>query len=378
KYHEKAVDPDSLAHELSACEEPLATDTLVRLIRRLGLKARSVQVNFKRLNKAAFPFIAKSTHGGFFLVAAYDTQQKTALVQLAGETPKTLSHEELIALWEGESVWITTRFELSLSMKQFGISWFIPVIIKYRKVLSEVVLASFFIQLFALVSPICFQVVMDTVLVHQTLSTLNIIAIALLMMTLFETVLGTLRSYLFSHTSCRVDVELGSRLFNHLLKIPISYFNARPVGQVVARVRELETIREFLTNNSLTLVLDLFFTVVLFALMFFYSPFLTWIVLGSIPFYVLLSLLITPALHQRAQDRFERSAISHSFLTEAITGMETLKSSAVEPRMQSRWERYLAGYAKANFNSSVLSTVGSQCVQLINKVVTVLLLWFGA
>ncbi len=184
--------------------------------------------------------------------------------------------------------------------------------------------------------------------------------------------------YLFSHTSCRVDVELGSRLFEHLLKIPIAYFSARPVGQVVARVRELETIREFLTNNALTLVLDVFFTIVLFALMYFYSAFLTWIVLASVPFYILLSVLVTPGLHKRAQERFERSAINQSFLTETITGMETLKSTAVEPRMRAKWERYLAGYAKASFNSAVLGTIGSQGVLLINKIVVVLLLWFGA
>ncbi|WP_257291174.1 ABC transporter transmembrane domain-containing protein, partial [Endozoicomonas sp. ONNA1] len=220
--------------------------------------------------------------------------------------------------------------------------------------------------------------VMDTVLVHQAISTLNVIAIALLVMSLFEVTLGTLRMYLFSHTSCRVDVELGSRLFEHLLKIPIAYFSARPVGQVVARVRELENIREFLTNNAMTLVLDLFFTIVLFIAMYFYSSTLTWVVLASIPFYILLSVLISPGLHNRAKERFERSAINQAFLTEAVTGMETLKSTAVEPRMQSRWERYLSSYAKASFNSSVLGTVGSHLVELSNKIVTVALLWIGA
>ncbi|WP_354016408.1 type I secretion system permease/ATPase [Endozoicomonas sp. NE40] len=295
-----------------------------------------------------------------------------------GQEPSILPLKELWELWSGEALWMTRRFDLTYSMKRFGISWFLPVIVKYRRVLGEVVLASFFLQLFALITPIGFQVVMDTVLVHQALSTLNVIVIALLVMSMFEIALGTLRLYLFSHTSCRVDVELGSRLFEHLLKIPIAYFSSRPVGQVVARVRELENIREFLTNNAMTLILDLFFTVVLFAVMYFYSPTLTWVVIGSIPFYILLSVLISPGLHNRAKERFERSAINQAFLTETITGMETLKSTAVEPRMQSRWERYLSSYAKATFSSSVLGTVGSQLVQLINKVVTVALLWFGA
>ena len=342
------------------------------------MKAHKVQVSFRQLKKSPVPFIGRMDDGQFFIVAEINTEEDKVLVQNDGQSPIILTLSELQQQWQGEALWLTRRFDIGDTARRFGLGWFVPVIIKYRRILSEVVLASFFLQLFALVAPVCFQVVMDTVLVHQALSTLDIIVVALLVMTLFEVGLGTLRMYLFSHTSCRVDVELGSRLFEHLLRIPIAYFSARPVGQVVARVRELETIREFLTNNALTLLLDLFFTVVLFALMFFYSAFLTWIVLASVPFYILLSLLITPPLHQRAKERFERSAINQSFLTESITAMETLKSTAVEPRMQARWERYLAGYAKASFSSTVLGGVGSQLVSLINKLVVVLLLWFGA
>ena len=378
KFHEKNLDPQSLAHELSGKEDAIEFHDLVRITRRLGMKARAVTVLPDQLSKAPVPFIAQGHNNEFFVVADVNPDQETVLVQFAGQAAVTLPVSELWEQWSGEALWMTRRFDLSHTLKRFGISWFVPVIIKYRRVLGEVVLASFFLQLFALVTPICFQVVMDTVLVHRALSTLDIIAVALLAMTLFEVALGTLRMYLFSHTSCRVDVELGSRLFEHLLKIPIAYFSARPVGQVVARVRELETIREFLTNNALTLVLDVFFTIVLFALMYFYSAFLTWIVLASVPFYILLSVLVTPGLHKRAQERFERSAINQSFLTETITGMETLKSTAVEPRMRAKWERYLAGYAKASFNSAVLGTIGSQGVLLINKIVVVLLLWFGA
>ncbi|WP_257280586.1 type I secretion system permease/ATPase [Endozoicomonas sp. ISHI1] len=377
KFHEKNVDISSLIHELSGKDVSIDLRELVRVSRRLGMKARKVTVK-NNLHKAPLPFIAQGKDQQFFIIASFDPEKQTVMVQLYGQQPCILKLDELWKNWDGSALWMTRRFDLSHTMKRFGISWFIPVVIKYRRVLGEVVLASFFLQLFALITPICFQVVMDTVLVHQAISTLNVIAIALLVMSLFEVTLGTLRMYLFSHTSCRVDVELGSRLFEHLLKIPIAYFSARPVGQVVARVRELENIREFLTNNAMTLVLDLFFTIVLFIAMYFYSSTLTWVVLASIPFYILLSVLISPGLHNRAKERFERSAINQAFLTEAVTGMETLKSTAVEPRMQSRWERYLSSYAKASFNSSVLGTVGSHLVELINKIVTVALLWIGA
>ena len=256
KYHEKSIDEHSLAHELSGKDSELAIHDLVRIARRVGMKARAVLVTEDKLEAAPLPFIARGHNNEFFVVASVDHDR--VLVQFAGQPVSTLPKAELWEQWNGEALWMTRRFNLDHALKRFGISWFIPVIVKYRRVLGEVVVASFFLQLFALVTPVCFQVVMDTVLVHRALSTLDVIAIALMVMTLFEVTLGTLRMYLFSHTSCRVDVELGSRLFEHLLKIPIRYFNARPVGQVVARVRELETIREFLTNNALTLLLDLF------------------------------------------------------------------------------------------------------------------------
>src|SRR5262249_34667283 len=152
----------------------------------------------------------------------------------------------------------------------------------------------FFLQLFALVSPLFFQVVIDKVLVHRALSTLDVLIVGLLAIALFETVLGVLRTYLFSHTTNRIDVELGARLFRHLLALPLAYFQARRVGDSVARVRELENIRSFLTGSALTLVIDLLFTAVFLAVMFIYSPLLTFIVLGSLPLYIVISALATP------------------------------------------------------------------------------------
>ena len=171
---------------------------------------------------------------------------------------------------------------LSDLARRFDITWFLGAIHKYRRLLGEVLVASFFLQLFALVSPLFFQVVIDKVLVHRSMSTLDVLAIGLVAIALFETVLGLLRTHLFSHTTNRIDVELGARLFRHLLALPIGYFQARRVGDSVARVRELENIRNFLTSSGLTLVIDLFFTFIFIAVMFFYSPLLTWIVLASL------------------------------------------------------------------------------------------------
>jgi ATP-binding cassette, subfamily B, bacterial HlyB/CyaB len=182
----------------------------------------------------------------------------------------------------------------------------------------------------------------------------------------------------FAHTTNRIDVELGARLFRHLLALPIAYFQARRVGDSVARVRELENIRNFLTSSALTLVIDLFFTFVFLAVMYIYSPLLTFLVLASFPFYIGISALATPLFRRRLDEKFERGAENQAFLVESVNGVETLKSMAVEPQMQRRWEEQLAAYVSASFRVLSLSNTASQLVQLINKLVTAGVLYYGA
>jgi subfamily B ATP-binding cassette protein HlyB/CyaB len=244
--------------------------------------------------------------------------------------------------------------------------------------LGEVLAASFFLQLFALASPLIFQVVIDKVLVHRSMSTLDVLIVGFLAIAVFETVLGALRTYIFSHTTNRIDVELGARLFRHLLALPIAYFQARRVGDSVARVRELENIRSFLTGSALTLAIDLFFTFVFLAVMFIYSGLLTWIIIGSLPLYIAVSAITTPIFRHRLDEKFKRGAENQAFLVESVTGIETLKSMAVEPQMQRRWEEQLAGYVTASFRVTNLGNIASQSVQLISKIATALTLYFGA
>ncbi len=274
---------------------------------------------------------------------------------------------------------VTRRQGLGESLQQkFDISWFIPSLVKYRKLFGEVLIASFFLQLFALVTPLFFQVVMDKVLVHRGFTTLDVLAIGFFVIVVFEAFLGGFRNYLFSHTTNRVDVELGSRLFNHLLGLPLAYFESRQVGQNVARVRELDTIRNFITGTALTLVIDLFFVFVFLAVMWYYSPTLTWIVLATVPAYVILSLFITPILRHRLNDKFKHGAANTAFLTESITGIGTVKSMAVEPQMRRKLEDHLSSYVHASFRSQNLNNVANQVAGLINKLMTLGIIWWGA
>jgi subfamily B ATP-binding cassette protein HlyB/CyaB len=289
-----------------------------------------------------------------------------------------MTRAEFLEVWDGGLIQMARRAGLSSLSRRFDITWFLGAIHKYRRLLSEVLLASFFLQLFALVSPLFFQVVIDKVLVHHALSTLDVLVVGLLTIAAFETVLGILRTHLFAHTTNRIDVELGARLFRHLLALPMAYFQARRVGDSVARVRELENIRTFLTSSALTLVIDLFFASVFVGVMVFYAPTLTWIVLASFPAYIAISAGVTPLFRGRLDEKFRRGAENQAFLVESVTGIETLKAMAVEPQMQRRWEEQLAAYVAASFRVLSLGNTASQAVQFVSKVVTAAILYFGA
>src|SRR6202051_3653422 len=323
------------------------------------------------------PAIGCLGNGGFLVVGKASDDQVLVSDPSVGR-PEMLTRAAFEERWDGRILFMARRANLSDLTKRFGISWFVTAINKYRSLIGEVFLFSFFLQLFALISPLFFQVVIDKTLVHHSESTLDVLIIGLVAISVFETLLGMLRTYLFAHTTNRIDVELGARLFRHLMALPTAYFQARRVGDSVARVRELENIRNFLTSSALTLIIDLFFTIVFLAVMFVYSPFLTFVVMASLPFYIAISAGVTPQFRRLLDEKFRRGAENQAFLVEAVTGVETLKAMAVEPQMQRRWEEQLAGYVAASFRVLRLGNTASNSVQFVNKVVMAEILYFGA
>jgi subfamily B ATP-binding cassette protein HlyB/CyaB len=375
RLHGMGVDPEQLRHRFGGIA--IGVQEMLRYAKQTGLKARVCKTTYHRLSKMPLPGIAPLHDGGFLLLGK--AGDGMVLVQSSqSPRPQLMTQAELEAVWDGRLILIARRAGLVDLARRFDITWFLGAIVKYRNLLGEVLAASFFLQLFALASPLIFQVVIDKVLVHRSVSTLDVLIVAFLAIAIFETVLGALRTYIFSHTTNRIDVELGARLFRHLLALPIAYFQARRVGDSVARVRELENIRNFITGSALTLAIDLFFTFVFLAIMFIYSGLLTWIIIGSIPLYIAVSAITTPIFRHRLDEKFKRGAENQAFLVESVTGIETLKSMAVEPQMQRRWEEQLAGYVTASFRVTNLGNVASQSVQLISKIATALTLYFGA
>ena len=409
RLHQVAADPATLLHRLGlAPSETLVIDDLLRAAQLLGLNAKRVRNRIDRLAQTPLPALALMQPAAPVPPEAAGLQVKV-LAQCDGRrvlvmgsqaeptsragsavpdsttqdsasqgVPRIEPLEVFAAHWTGELILISSRASLIGELARFDFAWFVPAFVKYRHLLGEVLLVSFVLQLLGLVGPLFFQVVMDKVLVHKAMSTLDVLVIGLLVVVVFESALTTLRSFVFSHTTSRIDVELGARLFRHLVALPLAYFQARRVGDSVARVRELENIRQFLTGNALTVVLDLLFSLVFLALMAWYSLPLTMVVVVSLPLYFLLSLAVTPMLRRRLDEKFARGAENQAMLVETVTAIQTVKASALEPGFARRWDQQLAAYVQASFRAQWLASVAHEAVNLIGKLFNGATLWFGA
>ncbi len=386
RMHHVAADPTHLAHQLgwSPNHVPEVQDLLLAA-RAIGLSAKSSRSTGDRLSLVPLPALAfvRDADGAERVVVLAQCDGQRALHQdpsgaIQGGRPVIEPLDAFVARWTGELILVASRASLAGSLAKFDFSWFIPSLVKYRSLFGEVLLVSLFLQLFALVSPLFFQVVMDKVLVHRGLTTLDVLVIGLSVVVVFESALTLLRTYVFSHTTSRIDVELGARLFRHLVSLPLAYFQSRRVGDSVARVRELENIRSFLTGNAMTLVLDVAFSIVFVAVMFAYSVPLTLIVLISMPLYVALSVMVVPVLRGRLNEKFARGAENQALLVETITGIQTVKANALEPAIARRWDNQLAAYVSASFRTQTLASYGHEGVNLIGKLVNAGMLWYGA
>lgn len=262
--------------------------------------------------------------------------------------------------------------------KTFGFRWFIPELLKYKRIWSEVLIASLFIQLMALATPLFTQVVIDKVIVHHTMNTLYAIAFGLFMFMAFSAVMDWVRQYLILHTGTRVDAVLGSRVFNQLFNLPLRYFEHRPTGTLVARIQGIETIREFVSGAAVALMLDLPFLFIFLAIMFYYSVVLTCIVLVILTLIVILSLSITPALKNRLNEQFQLGARNQAFLTEYLNGVETVKSMQMEPELRNTYGDYLATYLQASFKTRKLSNTYHVTARTLEQLQVLLILGVGA
>jgi len=377
KYHNLSVDSEQLKHVLATGTNLFGTTEILQSAKEYKLKAKAVTLSFDRFLKVRLPVIVSLKDGSFIIVAKNEDTKLLILNPLA-QKPIMISHEEFLEQWTGESILFTQRVSLINEDVKFGLKWFIPSIIKYKKLLYEVLVASLSLQILGLLTPIVIQVIIDKALVHRSYTTLDVILFGLIVVVFFETALGIARTYVFTSTTNKMDVILGSRLFRHLFRLPLRYFETRRVGDTIARVREVENIRRFLTGAPLTAVLDIAFMFIYVFVMFFYSVPLTFIVLASLPLFAALSAIVTPMFKTKLDEKFNAGAESQSFLVESVTGIQTIKSFAVEPQMQKKWEQKLANYTKTSFNTEILGGIAGSLGQFIQRIFDLIILWVGA
>ncbi|MEK8091792.1 type I secretion system permease/ATPase [Methylocystis sp. IM3] len=379
-YYRVAADPAQIQRELSLQGRAAESRDLLHAAKLLGLKARMTDAAVvERLIKIPVPAIARRRDGRFVVFGGKQPSGKFRFVDPVTRQHQELSPEETLATVEPNIILVSRRLGgAGVDPQTFSLRWFLPSIWRYRKPLGHVLLASLFLQIFGLVTPLFFQVVIDKVLSHKGYDTLFVLMGGLLVVNVFDVVLQYLRTYALTHTTNRIDVELGRRLFFHLFHLPMNYFETRSAGQTVARVRELETIRGFLTGQGLFSVLDILFTIIFIIVLIMYSWKLTLIVLLSIPLYVIVAAVIRPVLQEQIKEKFNRGAESQQMLVEAVVGAQTIKSAAIEPAMQVQWEEKLAAYVSSSFDAGLLGASGQSAIQLVNKLTTALLLLFGA
>ncbi|HEY9793359.1 MAG TPA: type I secretion system permease/ATPase [Candidatus Obscuribacterales bacterium] len=372
------VDLKSASREHGISEEEVSAAQLLRIARQLQFKAKPKRYKIQQLpERYPLPAIYRRTQdGGYGVLLKRDKEKQAALVFVPGgkdvqEIPYKDFHQT------ASNDFIILRHKKSTSQSLFGFRWFYQEILKYRGALAEVMLASFMVQLFGLITPLFTQVILDKVIVHRTLTTLDVLAVAFLFTMVWEFLFNITRNYTFIQIANKVDAILGAKLFRHLFSLPFVYFESRRVGTTVARVKELDNIREFVTSKSVSVIIDLLFSFVFLAMMFLYSVPLSLMVLAFVAIVSVLYIVVTPELRNRLQAKFLMAAQSQSYLVEAITGIQTVKSLAIEGTMQRKWEDALGQYIRASFNLSTIGTIAGAISNVLQRAMTIAVLYFG-
>lgn len=381
QFYNISFNPISITHQFKK-ENLIDSIDIVTILKSNGLKSKIIKLRKKEdVFKCHFPLIYRDNNNEFIMALQFQEKNDKVLIKNPHKKePELISTNEFLESLnnEKEVILVTKRVGFLDNDFKFGISWFLEAFKKYKKILVEIFMVSFFIQILSLLSPIFFQVTIDKVIVHNSLTTLDVLVIGLIAVAVFEVLLSFIRTYLLNHTTNKIDVTLGSHLFSHLMNLPISYFNTRKVGQIATRVREIDTIRAFITSSALTICIDLLFTIVFFIVMWNYSKILTIIVLLSIPFYIAIAFLITPVLQKKLDEKFLKGAENQAFLVESISGIETIKSLALEPKMKEHWNNQISDYVLSSFKVNNIGNVYGQFSNLINKITMILILYYGA
>ena len=372
------VTPGQIIHHMGKGRRAPDLADMLRAAKLIGLKAKTLHdPEGAKLSEVPTPCLIQLRDESWMVYHGETAGDRFRLFDPITRKSDTLSFDELRERVNGTLILLAKTWSHQAEDLAFGISWFMPSIRRYKKPLIEMLVLSFFINLLALGFPLCFQLVVDKVLSHKSLSTLVVVISALVLLAVFNALLTHLRQYLLQHTANRIDVELGAKLFGHLLHLPIAFFEARPAGVIVTRARELQRIRTFLTGQAPLTAVDAMFIFIYVGVLFIYSTKLTWLVLATLPLYAIVGAMLRPALRKKLKSKFRSWASGQQLMVETIVGMQTVKASAMEPIFQRKWEERLAAYAQTAFQAKMLGVTASTVVTFVSQITTALLLFFG-
>ena len=371
------IDMRGIVREYGISTADISPEEIIRIAKQKGFKVKRKNQKIADLSdKYPYPAILQKKDDTYIILLGIKEDEKRALtLSPLGRHPESHSYEELQEQIKNFAIILSHKN--SYSDVKFGFKWFFNEIFKYKNIIGQVLLGSFVVQLFGLVTPLFTQVILDKVLVNRTIATLEVLAFAFIVVAIFELLLNLSRNYIFIHTTNKIDAKLGAKLFKHLFQLYYVYFENRQVGNIVARVRELDSIREFITNKSVSVLIDAFFSVVFLVVMFMYSPKLTFIAIGFLAIIAVIYVLITPELRSRLEDKFQMGAQSNSYLVESVTGVQTVKSLAIEGSMFRKWEDKLGRYLKSSFNLAIMGNFTGSICGFLQKLMTIGILYVG-
>ena len=341
----------------------------------MGLNSQLVNVPAVAVSRLQAPAMLR-WQDSFALL--YKASEKELVLAIPESGIRRMKPADFVETWGAEGQVLLLQPTKDTPKQRFGLSWFLPSLYRYRRVLIEVLIASFFVQLFGLANPLMTQVIIDKVLVQNSIDTLHVLGIFLVIVAIFEAIVTLLRTNLFVDTTNRIDLALGAQVIDHLLRLPLRYYEKRPVGELATRVNELENIRSFLTGTALTVVLDAVFSVIYIVVMLFYSWVLTLVALATVPLFALLTFIFAPIVRQQARTKAERNAETQSYLVEVVSGIQTVKAQNIELSSRWQWQERYARYVSAGFKTVLTSTTASSISNFLNKLSGLLLLWVGA
>ena len=357
-------------------DDKMSWDEMRRLAKLHKFNSEFIKPAAEELREVAVPSITRLKNGAWVMIGACG-DESVFFLDAERDQPVAVPLTQFLQVWGGEILTFTPAFTFANFRRKYNLDWFYTVIMHYKRLFGEVMLASLFLQCMGIALPLFTQVVIDKVISNDGLSTLTVLGVAMAIFAVVQSVLNGVRTYIMNHTSTKLDAILGTRLFRHLISLPVPYYEHRRVGDTLMRIGALNSVRGFLTGTTLTTMIDAVFSIVFVAVMFYYSVKLTLISLVIVPLFLFQTFLAMPVYQRKVEEVWRTGAARQAFLIEAVTGMQTIKALAIEPQFMRRWEKFICRFVQANFDTASFSLLVNGGNSAIRTVSTLVILWVG-